>query len=276
MNNKGINMITLIITIIIIIILASITVYHSGKTASDANKKNLMEEMKNVEQVIGIAKAKGMNEEFTPNKLYLITDTELDEKYSGILTPEQIQKIKEINNDLSIDPLKKYYLLDQARFDKEFRDNNFTTVTGLKREYLISYEDRVVIANDSGKLVSSGKIDSTEPTTSQIKVAFTPNGSKAWARTQSAKISVTGNNIVSTKYLWTDLAEEPASITIDKNFSNEATVELSDETGNSWYIWVLITYTEDGIEKQYLQRSNAFYIDNTAPSGELDVNEIKK
>lgn len=276
MNNKGINMITLIITIIIIIILASITVYHSFKTTTDATKKNLMEEMKNVEEVIGIAKAKGMSEQFTPNPMYIISDDELDAKYTGILTAEQIQIIKDINNDASADPLKKYYLLDQSGFDSEFRDNDFTTVTGLKREYLVSYEDRVVIVNDNGSLVSSGKIDSTEPTTSGIKVTFTPNGSKEWARTQSAKISVTGNNIVSTQYAWSESAKEPASTIINNSFSNGATVQLTDETGNSWYIWVLVKYTEDGVQKQYLQRSNAFYIDNTPPTGELNVNSIVK
>lgn len=276
MNNKGINMITLIITIIIIIILASITIYHSGKTASDATKKNLMEELKNVEQVIGIAKAKGMNEEFMPNEHYLITNAELDEKYSGILTAEQIQNIKNINADDTIDPLKKYYLLDKTRFDLEFRDKNYTSITDLKREYLISYEDRIVIVNDNGSLVSSGQIDSTEPTTSEIKITFTPNGNKEWSKTQSAKISVTGDGITSSQYAWSQSSEEPASTIINNSFSNGDTVELVDKTGNNWYIWVLIKYTEDGEQKQYIQRSEAFYIDNVPPAGELNVNSIVK
>ncbi|MBO5179873.1 MAG: hypothetical protein J6B87_05970 [Clostridia bacterium] len=274
MNNKGINMITLIITIIVIIILASITVYHSMGTSEDATKKNLMEEMKNVEEVIGIAKAKGMNDEFTPNEIYIISDEELEEKYAGVLTPEQMQTIKDINK--GSDPLKKYYLLNQEGFDSEFRDKNITTVNGLKREYLVSYKDRVVIVNDNGTLLSSGKIDSTEPTTSEIKVVFTPNGSKEWKKEQSAEILVTGDNIDSTTYTWTNLPNEPASIEIDTVFNGTTTAKLLGKTGNDWYIWVLVKYTENGIPKQYLQRSNAFYIDNTPPEGELNVNSITK
>ena len=66
------------------------------------------------------------------------------------------------------------------------------------------------------------------------------------------------------------------SFGINNNFSGNTTVSLVDETGNNWYIWVLVTYTEDDVQKQYIQRSNAFYIDNTPPSGELEVNEVKK
>ncbi|MBR4110685.1 MAG: hypothetical protein IKK43_03225 [Clostridia bacterium] len=276
MNNKGINMITLIITIIIIIILSSITIYHTTKTTSDATKKNVMEEMKNVEDVIGIAKAKGMIGEFIPNSLYKISDEQLDSKYKGILTADQIQTIKDINNDDTVDPLRKYYLLDQSGFDSEFRNNDIASVSGLKREYLVSYQDRVVIVIDNGSLISSGKIDSTQPTNSEIKVVFTPNGNKEWARSHSAEISVTGENINSMSYAWTKTAKEPASIDINNNFSGNTTVSLVDETGNNWYIWVLVTYTEDDVQKQYIQRSNAFYIDNTPPSGELEVNEVKK
>lgn len=277
MNNKGINMITLIITIIIIIILASITVYHSVKTTEDATRKNTMEEMKNVEEVINVAKAKGMNGEFTPNEAFLIEDDELDSKYKGVLTSEQIENIKKVNKDANVDPLRKYYLLNQAGFDAEFRDSGNVSVSGLKKEYLVSYFDRVIIVNDNGTLLSSGKIDSTTPSDSEIKVVFTPNGSKTWAKTQSAQITVTGENIVSTEYAWTNSASEVTAALADKNtFSNTVSVDLKDKTGNDWYIWVWVKYTEDGNEKQYVQRSEAFYIDNTPPEGELDVTEIRK
>lgn len=280
MNNKGISMLTLIITIIVIIILATITVYYSSKTVEDATKKNIMEEMKNVENVISAAKAKGLAGDFTPNEEYIITDEQLDKMFSGVLTQEQIQNIKNINNDDDADPLEKYYLLDQAGFDSEFRNNDIITVNGLKRQYLVSYDSRVILINDNGSLVSSGKIDSTTPTKSEIKVVFSPNGSKSWKKEHSAQISVTGDNvnIISTQYTWTNSENEASAILADRyNFAGVTNIDLRDKTGNDWYIWVWVKYTEeDGREKQYVQRSNAFYIDNTSPTGELEVNEIKK
>lgn len=277
MHNKGISMVTLIITIIVIIILASITVYYTSQTVQDATRKNIMEEMKNVEAAVGVAKAKGLAGEFTPNEEFLIKDHELDEKFSSVLTQEQIQNIKDINADDSINPLKKYYLLDQAGFDAEFKNNDTITVNGLKREYLVSYDNKIIILNDNSTLISSGKIDSTDPVSTQIKVVFSPNGSKNWATTQTAEITVTGNNIDSTEYAWTNSTNEVTALLADKHtFSNNVTVDLKDKTGNDWYIWVWVKYTEDGVQKQYVQRSNAFYIDNTPPEGELSVNEIKK
>lgn len=277
MHNKGISMITLIVTIIVIIILATITVYYTSETVQDATKKNIMEEMKNVEIAVGAAKAKGLAGEFTPNSKYLITDEKLDKMFSGVLTQEQRQNIKDINKDDSVDPLKKYYLLDQAGFDEEFKDNDSITVNGLKREYLVSYDNKVILLVDSGSLISSGKIDSATPTTSEIKVVFSPNGNKTWAKEQSAQISVTGTDIISTEYAWTNSENEVTAILADKHtFSNSTTVDLKDKTGNDWYIWVWVKYTEDGNEKQYVKRSNAFYIDNTPPEGELNVNSIVK
>ena len=133
-NNKGISMVTLIITIVIILILTAITGYFSDKAIDDASKKNTKEEMKQVEEVISIAKAKGMNGEFTPNSRFLITEEELNASYGGLLTEMQIENIVNININPSINPLKKYYLLDQDGFDAEFRDNGIVTVNGLKKE----------------------------------------------------------------------------------------------------------------------------------------------
>lgn len=277
MHNKGISMITLIITIVVIIILATITVYYSSQTVQDATKKNIMEEMKNVETAIGDAKAKGLAGEFTPDEKYLIKDSELDSKFANVLTAEQRQNIKNINNSTSADPLKKYYLLDQEGFDAEFKNNGIVTVNGVKREYLVSYENKVIILIENGSLISSGKIDSTTPTISEIKVAFSPNGNENWAKEQTAQISVTGTGIISTEYAWTNSENEVTAILAEKHtFSNNITVDLKDKTGNDWYIWVWVKYNENGKEKQYVQRSNAFYIDNTPPVGELNVNSIVK
>lgn len=270
-NNKGISMVTLIITIVVILILVAITGYFSDKAIDDASKKNTKEEMKNVEEVISIAKAKGMNGEFVPNEEFIVKEEELETLFGGLLSEAQIEEIISINLNPSINPLKKYYLLDQDGFDAEFRENGIVTVSGLKKEYLVSYEDRIILVNDNGTLLSSGQLDNDDPTSSEIKIVFTPNGNTTWAKEQSAVITVTGDNITRTRYTWTNSPNEPAAIDIDQEFASGVNTTLDDKTGNDWYLWVLVEYEEDGDTKRYLERSEAYYIDNTPPAGELNV-----
>lgn len=274
MQNKGISMITLVITIIVIIILAGIGGYYSFEAIEQATQKDIREEIRNVEEVIGAAKAKGLAGEFIPNKNYLIKDHELESMFSGALTDEQIEIINNTNEDDTISPLKKYYLLDKNAFDAEFGDSEHIDISGLKRTYLVSYEDRVVIINNNGTIISSGEIKSEEPINSEMKVVFNPNGSQTWSKTQSTGITVSGVGIKSMQYMWTTSSEEPAFL--GSNFTNGELITLNGETGNNWYVWVVVTYDEDGIEKRYKARSNQFYIDNTAPTGTLDVSGISK
>lgn len=275
-KNKGISMITLVITIVVMLILIGIGGYYSYEAIDKTNQKDLKEEMRNVEEVVGAAKAQGLAGKFAPDKNLLISDIQLTSLFGGVLTAQQIETIKTINHDISVDPLKKYYLLDQNGFDSEFGDSNNITVNKVKRTYLVSYKDCIVIVNEGGKLFSSGEIDTSIPTDAGIRIVFEPNGSKTWAKTQNATINVSGSGIKSMKYMWSQDSEEPASILIDQTFTSGAVLTLENKTGNNWYIWVLINYEEDGIEKQYIERSNQFYIDNSAPTGSLDVSGITK
>lgn len=275
-KNKGMSMVTLIITIVVMLILIGITGYYSYEAIQQTNQKDLKEEIRNVEEVIGAAKVQGLAGKFMPDERFLISDEQLTSMFSGVLTSEQIETIKNVNNDATADPLKKYYLLDQTGFDSEFGDSDNVTVNGLKRTYLVSYKDRIILVNENGSLFSSGEVDTSPSIDAGIKVAFTPNGSQNWSKTQSATISVSGSGIKSRKYMWSQSSEEPASLLIDNNFTSGQMVTLENKTGNDWYIWVLIEYEENGELKQYLERSNQFYIDNTAPTGSLDVSGITK
>ena len=270
MQNKGISIITLVITIIVIIILASIITYNTYNAINATNEKDVKEEFAHVEAAIGTAKAKGLVGEFKPNSNYLITPDELSQKFSNVLTAEQIELINETNDDASIDPLKKYYLLNQDGFDAEFAAIDSVTATRLKREYLVSYNDRIIIVNVNGNIISSGEIEKETPTYSELKVVFEPNGNTTWAKSHSVKVNVTGTGITRMTYLWSQSSEEPASTLISNVFSSGATLTLDNKTGNDWYIWVLVEYSENGQTKRYLERSNAFFIDNEPPTGVLE------
>ena len=85
------------------------------------------------------------------------------------------------------------------------------------------------------------------------------------------------------KYKWSQSISQPADSEFTKSFAASVGIEtpysvvLNSETGNGWYIWIKIDYKElqTGIDRTSYIRSDAFFVDNEAPSFELDVNEIK-
>ena len=66
-NNKAVSMISLVITIILMIILASISGFYLFTTINDAQYKDAKESLRNVENVVEYAKTQILVDEFTPN-----------------------------------------------------------------------------------------------------------------------------------------------------------------------------------------------------------------
>ena len=98
-NNKAVSMISLVITIILMIILASISGYYLSTTIDDAQYKDAKESLRNVENVVEYAKTQILIDEFTPNTDNLITDAELDLKFGSVLSDEELTHIKTVNAD---------------------------------------------------------------------------------------------------------------------------------------------------------------------------------
>ena len=105
----------------------------------DVQYKDAKEELRNVETVVEYAKTQILIDEFMPNEDFIIEDSELDRKFGGILSSEEIDYIKKINNSDDIKAPYKYYLMKQEKFDAEF--GNDYNVSNLRpaREYLINY-----------------------------------------------------------------------------------------------------------------------------------------
>jgi len=77
-NNKAVTMISLVVTIVLIIIIASITSYYLSSTIEDVQYKDVKEELKNVENVVEYAKTQILIDEFMPDEEnFKITDYEL-------------------------------------------------------------------------------------------------------------------------------------------------------------------------------------------------------
>ena len=106
------------------------------------------------------------------------------------------------------------------------------------------------------------KMDITAPT-----VSFGTNGSTTWAKSHSTTVTVSdsgsGVNTSSLKYAWTQSTSTPAESSFSRTFSNGGTITGSVDSGNNWYLWVI---AKDNAGNTTITRTNAFYLDNIAPT----------
>lgn len=268
MNERGISLVTLIITIIIIILLTTVGGYYTIDALKKTERMDTEEEFRNVEELISIQRARIQNDEYVVSEDYVASDAEIDEKFGTLLGSEMITLIKETNNSESIPPEYKYHLMNQEKFDTEFSEH--VNVRYVKREYLINYGKGVVIANSNGKAHISGKIEVNDNLgENEIKVKFSPNGNTEWSKSQTTEVTVeSGSSLVTMKYEWLQTKNEPEADAITHTFFSGQEITKSGVTGNDYYLWV---YVENANGYSVIERSDAFYIDNTKPEGELSV-----
>ena len=107
--------------------------------------------------------------------------------------------------------------------------------------------------------------DTTAPT-----VTFGTNGNTTYAKSQSTTVTVTdsgsGVNTSSLKYQWTQSTTAPAESTFSTTFTSGKAITKNTGTGSNWYLWIL---AKDNAGNKTIKRSNAFYLDNTAPTASV-------
>lgn len=281
-NERAISMISMVITILLIIIIASISGYYIVSTIDNAQYKDAKEEVENVENVVEYAKTQILINQFMPNddetNGFVIKDSELETYFGNLLSTEEKEYIKQVNASDVRAPYK-FYLMDQNRFDEEF--GNEYNVTNLRpaSHYLVNYMDVTVVCNYGGMLVSNQPIiPATDVEQGEISIVYTPNGNIEWKKAQETMVNVSYNSaieVTSMKYLWSQNYTEPSKSEFGSNtLVDGQTVSLDGKTGNDWYLWVYVEYKENGREKTDIIRSEPFYIDNTPPTGTLEVEEI--
>ena len=265
MKEKGISLVSLIIPIIVIILLATIGGYYTIDTLNKNTRMDIEEELRNVEELVSVQRVNIQAGKYEVPADYIATDTQIDDRYSKLLSTDAIRIIKETNNNANISPVYKYHLMNQEDFDKEFKDD--VNVRYVKREYLINYGKKVVVLNADGKLYIVGKIEEDEALdTNEIVVKYSPDGNITWAKEQ--KTTVTVNGAVDMNYEWLQTREEPSKDEITHTFFSGDEIKLEAVTGNDWYLWV---YAENENGYSIVKCSDPFYIDNTAPEGTLKV-----
>ena len=288
LNKKGVSMISLVIIIIIIIILAAISTPLLTSVIDDSLEQDAKVELKNVENVVNYARTQIMIDEFIPSGAYVISETDLRNKFGTVLSEDEITNILAINSGSDI--RVKYFLMDQKRFDSEFGNGfNISDIRG-EREYLVNYYYGTIVANYNGTKITNGNEQSITPADNvnrgEIRVTIIPNGNSNWYHSQDAAVIFTWNSAYNTftsaEYTWSESISQPADSEFTNVFSGVTSgasydvVPLDSETGNGWYLWIKYTYTEveTGLSRTEYIKSEPFFIDNIAPTADLEVNGI--
>lgn len=282
-STKAISMISLIIIIVLMIILASISGYYLTSTINDAEYKDVKEDIRNIENVVEYAKTQILINEFTPNENFLISDVDLENKFGNVLTSEEKDLIKTTNSDTTKKASEKYYLMNQKSFDAEFgNDFNISNLRN-QREFLVNYMDTVVVCNFGGKLIASKNIIQSAPVEEgELRVVFEPDGNPEWQKSHQARITLYSSNVTieEANYVWSQSYTTPSDSEFSSayggivNDSGTTVLELKSETGNDWYLWIRIKYTENGREKVHITKSRAFALDNEEPTATLELEGI--
>ena len=115
------------------------------------------------------------------------------------------------------------------------------------------------------------KLDNQGPT-----INFGINGNINYQQSQSTTVAVTDNggdsvDTGSLKYQWSQSTVQPAENTFTQTFDNNGTITKSDGTGNNWYLWIL---AKDNLGNTTITKSNAFYLDNTAPTNTVPTASV--
>lgn len=145
MSDKGISLMSLIVTIIIIILLAAIGGYYAIDSLDKSERMNAQTELRNVEELVSIQKAKIVADVIEIPDTYKATSEQIN-KFSKVLSSSDINKVKTNG---------KYYYMNQSRFDELFSGD--TNVKDVKKEYLINFEDKVIISS-AGSAYMVGEI----------------------------------------------------------------------------------------------------------------------
>ncbi len=161
---KGVSLISLIITIVAIIILASIAIYSSFGTADEAYIVKYTKEFNDVVTYVNSVNAK-LEARLIKSNLSadtVATDTQIDEFYTTgtdtEITAEEIAKIKEKNAGTNYK--YSYHFITASQLENGVPGiSGDSNLEGLKNDYLINFGYGVVIAKISDDLTKvSGNV----------------------------------------------------------------------------------------------------------------------
>jgi prepilin-type N-terminal cleavage/methylation domain-containing protein len=124
-----------------------------------------------------------------------------------------------------------------------------------------------ILAKDtaSNTMISKSNVfnlDNAGPT-----ISFGTNGNSTYAKTYSTTVTATdansGLNTSSLKYQWTTSTTAPTEASFTTTFTNSSSVSSGTGLTGGYYLWIL---AKDNLSNTTIFSSNAFNLDNTAPT----------
>ena len=244
-DNKGITLIALAITIIILIIIASVSTYSGVEALKDSRAEARKSEIKMIQQAVLENYALYQK---TNDTNYLIGSATSIEEVQKVIDRINSSKSNEYStislkiNYNSEDITEKYYILEKADlkkmgFAKTESDSTDESITkNIEMDnYIINYKTGEVM--NATLYVTSRK----EPLyTSSIENTKVPIEINIYSGTvTSVTVSVTStNDITELKYVWTKLLNEPDKKSFQKNVPiNNIITDIPQEKGN-YYLWI--------------------------------------
>lgn len=155
---KGISLVSLVITIIIIIILTGIVSYYSIENLKKAADMEIAEEIRNVEEVVLRERARIISGTHTTNTDYIITEirlTEMLDTLSDQGKKDEIWDAITVANYNNSDEYK-YYLLNAENYSAQIGDD--LKILNLKGEYIVNYGLGTVIFINEESVYISGEL----------------------------------------------------------------------------------------------------------------------
>lgn len=181
----------------------------------------------------------------TDKKTVTITITAKEEKNG-------IKKIEVLQDGIVIKP-----------YNYENRKDEITET------YTITRNGKYIIKATA--VLTTNKIENITDLVSSVQ--YTPNGNATWKKEHQVKVTAIENvdKVESIKYQWTDSTVEPAANTFNKTIESETVIE-NTLTGK-YYLWTLL---EDSDGNTRIEKSEAFWFDNTVPTADLTTEWIEE
>ena len=136
MGENGFTLTSLIVTIIIIVLLAALGGYYSFEILGKSRQMEFESELRNVEELVSIHRARIAVGEIIIPERYLATEEQIDENFSDVLSESEKNLI--MSNGM-------YYFMNQSVFDNIFGES--INVKDAKRDYLINFDEKIIISN---------------------------------------------------------------------------------------------------------------------------------
>lgn len=155
-NQKGVTLMSLVITIIVMVILLSVAGYYSIDSIKNSHIANREKEFVEVIEYVGVLKTYLLLEEFLLEEDTVVTNERLY-VYENIIPGTQINKMLEVNLS-ALDPIYKYHFIDAEKLaDKDFT-NGKINVKDAKNSYIINFYTGTVIGLYDSKIEISGNV----------------------------------------------------------------------------------------------------------------------